>query len=87
MNFPETGIYSYALYQFGSLVYRTGKYPYKQLLAQALPPSPGKLFFDSEGMNHYLYRMDKSRVLIVSRTMEVYWPGSLLFLIFLSCFP
>lgn len=67
MNFPETGLYSYALYQHGSLVYRTGKYPYKQLLAQALQPSPGNLFFDSEGMNHYIYRMDKSRLLIVSK--------------------
>ena len=86
MNFPEIGSYSYALYQYGSLVYRTGKYPYKQMLVQVLQPSAGKLFFDSDGMNHYKYRMDKSRLLIISRSndniLATISPVSYLFIMF-----
>ena len=86
MNFPEIGNYSYALYQYGSLVYRNGKYPYKQMLSQILQPPAGKLFFDSDGMNHYQYRMDKSRILIISRNTDdilaMISPVSYLFIVF-----
>jgi len=69
MNFPEIGSYSYALtIWFPGL--QDGKYPYKQMLVQVLHLQAGNYSLYSDGMNHYKYRMDKSRLLIISRSND-----------------
>jgi len=86
MNIPDPGNYSYALYQSGSLVYKTGKYTYSLHLNDLVPAGTAGPFFSSGGMSHYRYNLDKSRVLIISNKDDSFLglisPASYLFILF-----
>jgi len=86
MNIPDLSNYSYGLYQNGSLVYKTGKYSYAMSLNGLLQSSVNAAFFNSDGMNHYRYNMDKTRVLVISKKddsfLGIISPASYLFIIF-----
>ena len=86
MNIPDLGNYSYALYQSGSLVYKTGKYAYTMGLNDLIPSSDSAPFFNSAGMDHFRFNMNKSRVLVISKKddsfLGVISPASYLFILF-----
>ena len=86
MNLPDLGNYSYALYQSGLLVYKTGKFNYDMSIDDYMPSTVRNAFYSSEGIDHYSYRMDKFRVLVISKKensfLEILSPASYLFIIF-----
>ncbi|MCX6287860.1 MAG: ATP-binding protein [Bacteroidetes bacterium] len=86
MNIPDLSNYSYAMYQGGALVYKTGKFSYPMRFNDLLPSFANAAFFNSGGMDHYKYRMDKSRVLVISKKddslLGIVSPVSYLFIIF-----
>jgi len=86
MNIPDISNYSYGLYQNGSLVYKTGKYSYAMSLNNLVQSTNNSGFFNFDGMNHYRYNMDKSRVLVISKKNDSFLgiisPVSYFFVIF-----
>ena len=86
MNIPDLSNYSYALYQNGSLVYKTGKYSYSLGLNSLIRSAGNSSFTISEGMSHYRYNLDRSRVLVISKKedsfLAVISPASYLFILF-----
>ncbi len=86
MNIPDLSNYSYALYQNGSLVYKTGKYSYSLGLNSPILSAGNSSFTASDGMSHYRYNLNRSRVLIISKKedsfLAVISPASYLFILF-----
>ena len=86
MNIPDLGNYSYALYQGNSLVYKSGKFTYPVSIKELLSGKADSGFFESPGMNHYRYQLDKTRSLILSKKDDSFLglisPASYLFIIF-----
>ena len=86
MNIPDLGNYSYALYQGGSLVYKSGKHSYAMNLSDFDTPRGNTEFFHSAGMDHYRYSTGTARVLIISKKDDTFLgiisPASYLFILF-----
>lgn len=86
MNIPDLSNYSYAMYQSGILIYKTGKFSYPLKFTDILPLPATSAFTESGEMDHYTYRMDKSRVLVISRKddsiLGLISPVSYLFILF-----
>lgn len=87
MNIPDLGNYSYALYQRGTLVYKSGKFTYPVSFKDLSSFEGETGFANSSGMSHYRYAMDASRSLILSKKNDSFLglisPASYLFILFL----
>jgi len=81
---PDLSDYSYAKYKDGILYKRIGKYFYNTNLAHYEPLDKHQYFFDKNGYNHLLYRIDDEKVMLISRKqktiMDILAPFSYLFL-------
>ncbi|MCX6284019.1 MAG: HAMP domain-containing sensor histidine kinase [Bacteroidetes bacterium] len=86
MNIPDLSSYSYAMYQGGVLVYKTGKFSYPMRCNDLVNSSAYNAFFTSGGTDHYRYRMDRSRILVLSKKNDSFLglisPVSYLFILF-----
>ncbi|MBE0639303.1 MAG: GHKL domain-containing protein [Bacteroidales bacterium] len=83
---PDLSEYSYAKYQHGELQQRVGKYFYNFTLASYLPNEVKNSFIDQNNYNHFIYHIDESRDLIISKKnktiLDVIAPFSYLFLFY-----
>ena len=86
MNIPDLSNYSYAMYQGGVLVYKTGKFSYPMRFNDLVNSTAYGTFFTSGETDHYRYRMDKSRILVLSKKNDGFLglisPVSYLFILF-----
>jgi two-component system nitrogen regulation sensor histidine kinase NtrY len=66
-DLPDLSDYSYGYYQGGQLVRRVGKYAYGFDLSSVADTSADSYFFEKDGLNHYLYRIDHENVMLIGK--------------------
>ncbi|HNX86225.1 MAG TPA: ATP-binding protein [Bacteroidales bacterium] len=85
-DLPDLSSYSYGYYQHGQLVRRVGQYAYGFELAAIADTTRDSYFFDSGGLNHFFYKIDRDNVMIIGKPMLPILgrisPFSYLFIIF-----
>ena len=64
---PEIGDYSYAIYHEDKLVHRVGEFDYGFELGSFVDTTTWTLQPPHEGMDHFLYRIDESDTLLISK--------------------
>jgi len=70
LDIPDISDYSYAYYQNGRLLHRIGKYAFCFELKHYLTNASVLPYFQFDGMDHYMYRINHSNVLIISKKHE-----------------
>lgn len=82
---PDLADYSYAIYQNGHLVHAVGNFAYRVDLISFTDTNRDGAFFTRDGADHYLYPINKSNILLVSRVhlnwLDLITPFSYLFIL------
>jgi len=66
-DYPDLTGYSYAFFQNNRLVQRVGDFPYGLGLSYYSDTATDQKYFEKDQMNHFLYRIDKNNVLLISK--------------------
>ena len=69
-DLPDISEYSYGIYQKDQLVQRVGKYAYSFGLDSYERRAGESLFFKSDGMDHYLYHINRDNTLLDQQTLK-----------------